>query len=539
MRYSSSESAALIEAMSGNIQIAKQITEKLTSGSDYLIAEIEAGKLQGAAYEAGKNLFGNLIVPSIKKLQEAIDDIQIELNSYKNADTVVSQYGNMDLDDLKTQKQSWEKQLLKYQEQIRKNEDFWNRVGAFLTGNLGQNLSDNRVLHELADKTRMQIKDVEEKIEKLEWFVEQVNQYFSDSLEILNLAIEGAGQLSQIIVDSNGNYYADGVDMTWFDKMKQTKVVSYAKRDYQDALTRTLNQASRDMLLSEDGDTYYREGLKKRLKGHDRSQWKKIIDDYNHTLKIDNEGNLIEIFDNSAYKDRHYQKDDNFSVLKNGKYDSASTKMINEKYQELLQENFEANSAEFWGGVSQMLSGILLDFASVAAETGGLALAPETGGASFIAGTTAAEVALDAGNALIFSGVVSVGSAISKTGGANAEIQVNYSSNYDSWKANRPTSRTISGRGGKLIEARVGNRKVKLRVDWEPTSGPNGDGVFQVQSGSGKSGYGVNEHIEVNNIYNKNSVWDWINTNPQLKNLNKTDKEEIFNRIWKTYQNNY
>ena len=539
VRYSSSESAALIEAMSGNIQIAKQITEKLTSGSDYLIAEIEAGKLQGAAYEAGKNLFGNLIVPSIKKLQEAIDDIQIELNSYKNADAVVSQYGNMDLDDLKTQKQSWEKQLLKYQEQIRKNEDFWNRVGAFLTGNLGQNLSDNRVLHELADKTRMQIKDVEEKIEKLEWFVEQVNQYFSDSLEILNLAIEGAGQLSQIIVDSNGNYYVDGVDMTWFDNMKQTKVVSYAKRDYQDALTRTLNQASRDMLLSEDGDTYYREELKKRLKGQDRSQWKKIIDDYNHTLKIDNEGNLIEIFDNSAYKDRHYQKDDNFSVLKNGKYDSASTRLINEKYQELLQENFEVNSAEFWGGVSQMLSGLLLDFASAAAEAGGLALAPETGGASFIAGTTAAEVALDAGNALIFSGVVSVGSAISKTGSANAEIQVNYSSNYDSWQANRPTSRTISGRGGKLIEARVGNRKVKLRVDWEPTSGPNGDGVFQVQSGSGKSGYGVNEHIEVNNIYNKNSVWDWINTNPQLKNLNKTDKEEIFNRIWKTYQNNY
>ena len=539
MRYSSAESAALIEAMSGNIQIAKQITEKLTSGSDYLIAEIEAGKLQGAAYEAGKNLFGNLIVPSIKKLQEAIDDIQIELNSYKNADAVVSQYGDMDLDDLKTQKQGWEKQLLKYQEQIRKNEDFWNRVGAFLTANLDQNLSENRVLHELADKTRMQIKDVEEKIEKLEWFVEQVNQYFSDSLEILNLAIEGAGQLSQIIVDSNGNYYANGVDMTWFDKMKQTKVVSYAKRDYQDALTRTLNQASRDMLLSEDGDTYYREELKKRLKGHDRSQWKKIIDDYNHTLKIDNEGNLIEIFDNSAYKDRHYKKDDNFSVLKNGKYDSASTKMINEKYQELLQENFEANSAEFWGGVSQMLSGILLDFASAAAETGGLALAPETGGASFIAGTTAAEVALDAGNALIFSGVVSVGSAISKTGGANAEIQVNYSSNYDNWKANRPTSRTISGKGGKQIEARVGNRKVKLRVDWEPSSGTNGDGVFQVQSGSGKSGYGVNSHLEVGEISGKESIQNFVNKDADLKNLEKGVKEEIINRIWKTYQNNY
>ena len=536
VRYSSSESATLIEAMSSNIQIATQITEKLTSGSDHLIAEIEAGILQGAAYEAGKNLFGNIIIPCIKKLQEAIDDIQIELNSYKNADAVVSKYGELDLDDLKTQKQNWEKQLSKYQDLIRKNEDFFNRVGAFLTANLDQNLSENRVLHELADKTRMQIKDLEEKIEKLEWFVEQVNQYFSDSLEILNLAIEGAGQLSQIIVDSNGNYYADGVDMTWFDKMKQTKVVSYAKRDYQDALTRTLNQASRDMLLSDDGDTYYREELKKRLKGQDRSQWKKIIDDYNHTLKIDNEGNLIEIFDNSAYKDRHYQKNDNFSVLKNGKYDSVSTKMINEKYQELLQENFEANSAEFWGGVSQMLSGLLLDFASVATETGGLVLAPETGGASFIAGTTAAELALDAGNALILSGVVSTGTAISKTGSANAEIQVNYSSNYDSWQANKPTSKTISGRSGKQIEARVGNRKVKLRVDLEPNSGAGGQGKLQVQSGGGKSGYKVNEELNINEITGKDYIRNWVNRTGDLKNLKNSVKEEVIERLWKGYQ---
>ena len=374
----------------------------------------------------------------------------------------------------------------------------------------------------------MQIKDVEEKIEKLEWFVEQVNQYFSDSLEILNLAIEGAGQLSQIIVDSNGNYYADGVDMTWFDKMKQTKVVSYAKRDYQDALTRTLNQASRDMLLSDDGDTYYREELKKRLKGHDRSQWKKIIDDYNHTLKIDNEGNLIEIFDNSAYKDRHYQKDDNFSVLKNGKYDSASTRLINEKYQELLKENFEANSTEFWGGVSQMLSGLLLDFASVAAETGGLALAPETGGASFIAGTTAAGLALDAGNALIFSGVVSVGSAISKTGGANAEIQVNYSSNYDSWQANKPTSKTF----GKKVSGRVKGKKVdNIRVDAEPDSGK-----IQVQSGSGKSGYGLDIDIEVSRISSRQDIVDWVSKHSELKGLGKGAKEEVIKNMWKAFK---
>lgn len=529
VRYSSSESAALIEAMSSNIQIATQIADKLTSGSDHLIAEIEAGRLQGAAYEAGKNLFGNIIIPCIKKLQEAIDDIQIELTSYKNADAVVSKYGEMDLDDLKTQKQSWEKQLSKYQDLIIKNEDFFNQAAAFVTANLDKNLSENRVLHELADNTQMQIKEVEEKIEKLEWFVEQVNQYFSDSLEILNLAIEGAGQLSQIIVDSNGNYYADGVDMTWFDNMKQTKVVSYAKRDYQDALTRTLNQASRDILLSEDGDTYYREKLKNSLQGQDRSQWKKLIDEYNHTLKITNDGDLIEIF----------SLPDGYVVIKNGKYDEDYSAQVNQEFSQLSAENFAANSSELLNGIGQILSGLLLDFSGAFLETGGLALAPETGGASFIAGTTAADLTLDAGNALILSGVVSTGSAISKTGSANAEIQVNYSSNYDSWQANRPTSKTISGKGGPQIEARIGNRKENLRVDWEPTSGTNGDGVFQVQSGSGKSGYGVNEHIDIGKISDRNSVMNWVNKTRRLKNLNESVKNEIVDRIWKTYQKNY
>lgn len=36
------------------------------------------------------------------------------------------------------------------------------------------------------------------------------------------------------------------------------------------------NKASRDMILSEDGDAYYRAELKKRLKGRDKSEWDKI-----------------------------------------------------------------------------------------------------------------------------------------------------------------------------------------------------------------------------------------------------------------------
>ena len=190
-------------------------------------------------------------------------------------------------------------------------------------------------------------------------------------------------------------------------------------------------------------------------------------------------------------------------------------------------------------GLVEILAGIGVYFGGTVAEAVGLFFGLESAGTSAIAGIAAADLSYAFGESLVLDGARNIGTAIVKTNIANGKISLNTASNYDSWQANKPTSKTISGRGGKLIEARVGNRKVKLRVDWEPTSGSNGEGVFQVQSGSGKSGYGVNEHIDIKNIYNKNSIWDWINTNDNLKNLNKTVKEEIFNRIWKTYQNNY
>ena len=250
------------------------------------------------------------------------------------------------------------------------------------------------------------------------------------------------------------------------------------------------------MMLSEDGDAYYRADLEKRLKGHDKSEWDKIIDDYNHTLKIDETGNIIDI----------YPFEQGYVVSKNGKYDADYTHLVNKKFDELKAQNFEANSAEFWSGVAQIFSGLGVYFASGALEVLSIMAGPPTAGTSIVAGTAVSVSGVQYGNVLIASGAVTSLSAITKTALQNGEIQVNYSSNYDSWQANRPTSKTISGRGGKLIEARVGNRKVNLRVDWEPSSGTNGDGIFQVQSGSGKSGYSLDEYIEVNTISGRKSM---------------------------------
>ena len=524
VKYSAQESQELIQAMTNNLQVANEVTDRLSSGCDHLISSLDSGELTGAAYTAGKGLFTEIIIPSIKKLQAAIDDIQLELTSYKNADAQVSGYGDLDLDQLKELKKLREEQLVEAQIQAREN--WLNQIKDLFTLNWGKAFSEKTILYNTKSQIESGIQDLEDKIEKLEFFVSEVSQYFSDSLEVLGLAIQGATQLSKVIVDSDGNYYADGLDMSWVQKMKDVKIVSHAKRDFQDSETRAINKASRDMMLSEDGDAYYRAELKKRLKGHDKSEWDKIIDDYNHTLKIDETGNIIDI----------YPFEQGYVVSKNGKYDADYTHLVNKKFDELKAQNFEANSVEFWSGVAQIFSGLGVYFASGALEVLSIMAGPPTAGTSIVAGTAASVSGVQYGNVLIASGAVTSLSAITKTALQNGEIQVNYSSNYDSWQANKPTSKTISGKSGKQIEGRVGNRKVKIRVDLEPNSGAGGQGKLQVQSGSGKSGYDINRHLNINEITGKDYIRNWVNKTGDIKNQTKSVKEEIIERLWKGYQ---
>ena len=411
-----------------------------------------------------------------------------------------------------------EEQLAIVEAQIQARENWLNQIKDFFTLNWGKAFSEKTILYNTKSQIESGIQDLDDKIEKLEFFVSEVSQYFSDSLEVLGLAIQGATQLSKVIVDSDGNYYADGVDMSWVQKMKDVKIVSHAKRDFQDSETRAINKASRDMMLSDDGDAYYRAELKKRLKGHDKSEWDKIIDDYNHTLKIDETGNIIEI----------HSLEQGYVVLKNGKYDADYTHLVNKKLDELKAQNFEANSVEFWSGVAQIFSGLGVYFASGALETLSIMASPPTMGGSLVVGTAVSVSVVQYGNVLISSGAVTSLSAITNTALLNGKIQVNYSSNYDSWKANKPTSKSF----GKKISGRVNGKKVdNIRVDAEPDSGK-----IQVQSGSGKSGYDLDIDIEVSRISSRQDIVDWVSKRSELNGLGKGAKEEVIKNMWKAFK---
>ena len=212
--------------MTNNLRVANEVTDRLSSGCDHLISSLDSGELTGAAYTAGKGLFTEIIIPSIKKLQAAIDDIQLELTSYKDADAQVSGYGDLDLDQLKELKKLREEQLAIVEAQIQARENWLNQITDLFSLNWGKAFSEKTILYNTKFQIESGIQDLNDKIEKLEFFVSQVSQYFNDSLEVLGLAIKGATQLSKIIVNSDGNYYADGLDMSWVQKMKDVKIES-------------------------------------------------------------------------------------------------------------------------------------------------------------------------------------------------------------------------------------------------------------------------------------------------------------------------
>ena len=296
VKYSAADSAQLIQAMTSNLQVANQVTDRLSSGCDHLISSLESGELQGAAYTAGKGLFTEIIIPAIKKLQDAIDDIQEELSSYKSADTEVAKYGELDLDLLKEQLKIKQEMLEKTQAQLAEYQSLFRRIIDGVAGKLADNLSKTNALTMLENQLNIGIREIQEKIDKLEWFVAQVSQYFTDSLQVLGLAIQGATQLSQVLVGSEGNYSTDGIDMSWSAKMKAQKIQTVSKSDYRTPQEQAIDKAVKDMKLSGAAEIYYRSKLPEKLQGKPRSEWKKIISNFNKDLKTDKGDNLLDVF---------------------------------------------------------------------------------------------------------------------------------------------------------------------------------------------------------------------------------------------------
>lgn len=227
VRFSAADSTNLIDAMRNNLANTNAIIDRLRAGSLHLIAQLDAGVLQGAAYTAGRGLFAELILPGIAKLGQAVDDVETELASYEHAHSVLAEYGDLDHDDLQEALKAAEEQIRLIDELLDQNALLIAGIEALFSEELAELVTHRKALHDLKESLDDELKDTREKIAKLEWFVTDVSRYFRDSLQVMQFAAQAAIELSKVAVGADGSYSTDGVNLGPIQGLLTAKIATH------------------------------------------------------------------------------------------------------------------------------------------------------------------------------------------------------------------------------------------------------------------------------------------------------------------------
>ncbi|EOB3522670.1 EndoU domain-containing protein [Enterococcus faecalis] len=218
--YSSSDSSAMMRALSSNLAVARTTTSELTAGCQKLIAAIDGHTLSGAAYNAGKGLFSELVIPTIHRMTAAVDNVQSDLAKYSAADAFIASEGFLDEDKLKLKIK-----IMKANQQLLHDSA---RAVATLAHSqpipgiyeLLQNAQ--RTFIKMAESMQQDIDKLHKQIQKLNEFDRQTKNLFATSLEEMQLAMQGILVLNETTVKSNGLYtLPSGVDKSYFTEIKK------------------------------------------------------------------------------------------------------------------------------------------------------------------------------------------------------------------------------------------------------------------------------------------------------------------------------
>ncbi|MFC4651604.1 hypothetical protein ACFO26_01600 [Lactococcus nasutitermitis] len=225
--YDSGDSDRLMQALTANLNGAKEIFMRLSKGSAYLIAVINSGTLSGAAYTAGKELFETYINPMLQKLSKAITDIEEDLNAYRSADSRVRQYeSHLDEALLKKQLNTTKEMIRLLQQKIDDDKNFFKNLEDAVQGDFSR-MAELPSLQEQLDNLEQVKTMYEQELAALETFVSSTASLFTDSLEAFKLALQGVSIINQSHASANGTItFPAGADMSWAKKLKNEKFSS-------------------------------------------------------------------------------------------------------------------------------------------------------------------------------------------------------------------------------------------------------------------------------------------------------------------------
>ncbi|MDT1939894.1 T7SS effector LXG polymorphic toxin [Carnobacterium divergens] len=229
--YSSGDSSNLLSSLSSNLGTAKSTVNELKSGSQRLTAAVDGRTLSGAAYNAGKGLFSELILPTINRVTASMDGIQNDLVKYEGANKEISKEGYLNEDNLKLQIQ-----LMKASKSAltASADTFKNLATVSPIPGLKDMLNHAQErLNRMANSMQDDIDKLQKKIKKLHDFSNQTNGLFSNSLNEMKIAMQGVLVLSGTTVNSDGSYsLPSGTDKSWFTKIQSEKAKSELDKQY-------------------------------------------------------------------------------------------------------------------------------------------------------------------------------------------------------------------------------------------------------------------------------------------------------------------
>ncbi|MBF2442412.1 hypothetical protein IBB66_00740 [Listeria innocua] len=239
--YSSRDSEQVIKALSKNLASGKDVVAQLKEGSKKIIQAVDGRTLSGAAYTAGKDLFVNLVLPTIEKVTSACDAIEHELNRYQSTNSIVSGEGYLDEDILKQQIEA-KKDM---NTSIEKTVTIMNMI---MKTSLIRELFDaaqdcKRELNQMSDVLQQDIEELQKKLEKLYEFDGQTKNLFTSSLDEMKLAMQGVLILNNTTVNSDGSYQLPaGIDKSWFTELKSEKQQTEMIEKERNAVIKELNE---------------------------------------------------------------------------------------------------------------------------------------------------------------------------------------------------------------------------------------------------------------------------------------------------------
>lgn len=206
MIYDPSDARKLVEALGSNVTKSQHIMENLQSASNKLLTSIGPGtSMTGAAVEAGRGLFSQLVLPTIRKASEAIEKVSSEKDKLNE---LIGPAGGEILDEDKLNEQLQEKQ--QQQSNINSMINMYRMQGSLHSedSKLSNMYSDfQKQWTGFLGTVEQDIEDINKKLQKLHTFNTGANALFTDSLSTLEAAMSGVIVLNHTTVnESNGQF---------------------------------------------------------------------------------------------------------------------------------------------------------------------------------------------------------------------------------------------------------------------------------------------------------------------------------------------